>query len=107
MRMLVRNGNRIVLAIVHGTNQLRRTTEGFYDTALNEANDAWATKDSTTRWRLEQTTTVRRRPSVKPMLAVAMNRYFGIQPSRPARTAHDCGGSSLAESVTFSVDHAD
>jgi len=42
--------------------------EGFYDTALNEASDAWTASDSTKANPRRQTWKVCRRPSVKTML---------------------------------------
>jgi hypothetical protein len=47
---------------------LGRRTEGFYDTALNEASDARTTEDCTKASPRRQTRKVCRRPSVKTML---------------------------------------
>ena len=62
--------------VYNGANHdwLRHITEGFYDTALNEANDVRTTKDCTKASERCQKSKVCRRPSVKTMLADAYNR---------------------------------
>ena len=55
--------------------KLGRTTEGFYDTALNEANDVCITSDSTKASPRRQTRKVCRRPMRKNHVVRLRNQY--------------------------------
>ena len=75
--------SKIEIVVAH-LFSVGRVTEGFYDTAINEANDARTKRNCTKAMARCQRAKVCRRPSVKTMLCEPMKRVGCLHPNTPA-----------------------